>query len=502
MAVAARTSVAPPDSGEAAFGADGVRLEPSAARFARGPMRPGALTPVRSRVTGRMLGRSLRALDAVALVVAVAAAGAAHTGVAGLLVCSLASAAAFLVLPTLGAYLYTPEERLVQALARALGGAAAGMAGLALVAIVMPSVRPVGLPWTLAAGAGLALTHGGALVLIRRWRAQGRLTPNILVVGATENAARLVETALSTREVAVLGVFDDRSDRIAPAVHGVPVLGDTRALLTHRILPYIDRIVLTVNAAGPARTAELIERLRVLPNELCLFLDGEDPQSRSTTLSWLARSTLSVGGISARESRQMVKRVQDVVIAALLLVPVLPIMAVIALLVRLDSPGPVLFRQRRHGFNNEEITVWKFRSMRVDAADPAGARQVALNDDRVTRVGRVIRNTSLDELPQLFNVLTGEMSLVGPRPHPVGMKTAGEDSARLVAEYAWRHRMKPGITGWAQIHGSRGPVHTAEEVRRRVELDVDYIERQSFWLDLYILAMTLPCLLGDGEAVR
>ena len=302
--------------------------------------------------------------------------------------------------------------------------------------------------------------------------------------------------------MAVLGVFDDRSDRIAPTVHGVPVLGDTRALLNHRILPYIDRIVLTVNAAGPARTAELIERLRVLPNELCLFLDGEDPKSRSTTLSWLARSTLSVGGAKARESRQMAKRAQDLVIATLLLVPALPVMAVIALLVRLDSPGPALFRQRRHGFNNEEITVWKFRSMRVDATDMTGARQVALNDDRVTRVGRVIRNTSLDELPQLFNVLTGEMSLVGPRPHPVGMKTAGEDSARLVAEYAWRHRMKPGITGWAQIHGSRGPVHTAEEIRRRVELDVDYIERQSFWLDLYVLLTTLPCLLGDGEAVR
>ena len=180
----------------------------------------------------------------------------------------------------------------------------------------------------------------------------------------------------------------------------------------------------------------------------------------------------------------------------------LPVMAVIAALVRLDSPGPVLFRQRRHGFNNEEILVWKFRSMRTDATDDTGARQVSVDDDRVTRVGRFIRCTSLDELPQLINVLQGRMALVGPRPHPIGMKTAGQDSHRLVAEYAWRHRMKPGITGWAQINGSRGPVHTAEEVRRRVELDVDYIERQSFWLDLYILAMTLPRLLGDGEAVR
>jgi lipopolysaccharide/colanic/teichoic acid biosynthesis glycosyltransferase len=131
------------------------------------------------------------------------------------------------------------------------------------------------------------------------------------------------------------------------------------------------------------------------------------------------------------------------------------------------------------------------------------ARQVVADDERVTRVGRFIRKFSLDELPQLFNVLKGEMSLVGPRPHAIGMKTGEVESAKLVAEYAWRHRMKPGVTGWAAVKGSRGPVHTAEEVRRRVELDVEYIERQSVLLDLYILTLTLPCLLfGDREAVR
>jgi lipopolysaccharide/colanic/teichoic acid biosynthesis glycosyltransferase len=179
-----------------------------------------------------------------------------------------------------------------------------------------------------------------------------------------------------------------------------------------------------------------------------------------------------------------------------------PVMAIVAVAIRLDSPGPILFRQRRHGFNNEAITVWKFRSMRVEATDHTAKRQVEKNDTRVTKVGRFIRKTSLDELPQIFNVLTGEMSLVGPRPHPIGMMTAGEESQRLVAEYAWRHRMKPGITGWAQINGSRGPIHTREEVRQRVVLDVEYIERQSFWFDLYIMVMTLPCLLGDKDAIR
>jgi lipopolysaccharide/colanic/teichoic acid biosynthesis glycosyltransferase len=120
----------------------------------------------------------------------------------------------------------------------------------------------------------------------------------------------------------------------------------------------------------------------------------------------------------------------------------------------------------------------------------------------VTRVGRFIRSTSLDELPQIFNVLKGEMSLVGPRPHAVGMKTGSTESARLVAEYAHRHRMKPGITGWAAINGSRGPVHTPEQVKRRVALDIEYIERQSLMFDLMIMIRTLPCLIGDTKTVR
>jgi lipopolysaccharide/colanic/teichoic acid biosynthesis glycosyltransferase len=140
--------------------------------------------------------------------------------------------------------------------------------------------------------------------------------------------------------------------------------------------------------------------------------------------------------------------------------------------------------------------------MKVERADATASQQVKAGDDRVTRIGRIIRKTSIDELPQLFNVMTGEMSLVGPRPHAIGMKTAGEDSARLVAEYAWRHRMKPGLTGWAQINGSVGPVDTPEAVRRRVALDVEYIERQSFWLDLYILLVTVPRLIAQRDIVR
>ena len=504
MAVAARTSSPDLAAEPRVAPSDGVRLEPTEARAARGPFRPDVLSPVRTRLTGTMLRQSFRGLDGAVLLSMLALTPAlAHTPLRTLWPSLLGAALAFVVLPTVGAYAYDARESLLRAVCRVAGAMAlAAIPTLAIARLLSSAAELSTLVWSAAALLALCALHAGALVKVRRWRREGRLTPNILVVGATDNAMRLIETALATREVAVLGVFDDRSDRITATVHGVPVLGDTAALVRHRILPFIDRIVLTVNAAGPARTSELIERLRVLPNELCLFLDAEDEKSRASTLSWLARSTLSVGGAKAQESRQIAKRLQDLVFGASILVAALPLMALIGLAVRLDSPGPALFRQRRHGFNNEEITVWKFRSMRTETTDQAGARQVSLNDDRVTRVGRFIRRTSLDELPQFLNVLEGKMSLVGPRPHPIGMKTAGQDSARLVAEYAWRHRIKPGITGWAQINGSRGPVHTAEEVRRRVELDVDYIERQSFWLDLYILAMTLPRLLGDGGAVR
>ena len=184
------------------------------------------------------------------------------------------------------------------------------------------------------------------------------------------------------------------------------------------------------------------------------------------------------------------------------LVLLAPLMALIALAIRLDSPGPIFFRQRRHGFNHEEIVVWKFRSMRQEAADATASRQVTHDDDRITRIGRFIRKTSLDELPQLLNVITGEMSLVGPRPHAIGMKTGHIESARLVAEYAHRHRIKPGMTGWAAVNGSRGPLHTAQDVRTRVRLDIEYVERQSLWLDLWIMAVTVPVLLGDRSAVR
>jgi len=171
-------------------------------------------------------------------------------------------------------------------------------------------------------------------------------------------------------------------------------------------------------------------------------------------------------------------------------------MLVIAAAVKLDSKGPALYRQRRHGFNNRIITVLKFRTMRHDPEAPLAHAHDG--DPRVTRLGRFLRRTNLDELPQLFNVLRGEMSLVGPRPHAVGMKTCERELTEIVAEYAHRHRVKPGLTSWAQVNGSRGPIDSAASVRRRVRLDIDYVTRASLWLDLEILLRSAPVLLGGA----
>jgi Undecaprenyl-phosphate glucose phosphotransferase len=352
-------------------------------------------------------------------------------------------------------------------------------------------------------GAGLVALHTLWFALVARWRRHGWLTPNLVVVGATAHAEDLIEAAIQRRDVNILGIFDDRSERSPLAVLGVPVLGDTEAMLRHRIMPYVDLVVVTIDPAASARVREITSRLSVLPNRLTLVFDDPSAKRRSRAIDQLADAPLApLEAASGADRKAFAKRVQDVVIGTIGLVAAAPALALIALAVRLDSPGPVFFRQRRHGFNNEEIVVWKFRTMRHEAADARAERQVTADDDRITRVGRLLRSTSLDEVPQLFNVLRGEMSLVGPRPHAIGMKTGDVESAHLVAEYAHRHRIKPGMTGWAAIHGSRGPLHEADDVARRVALDVEYIERQSFWLDVAIMVRTVPSMLGDRDAIR
>jgi exopolysaccharide biosynthesis polyprenyl glycosylphosphotransferase len=191
----------------------------------------------------------------------------------------------------------------------------------------------------------------------------------------------------------------------------------------------------------------------------------------------------------------------DKVVGGLALIALSPVMLLTAIAIKLDSPGPILFKQRRYGFNNEVIEVYKFRSMYADQTDHAASKLVTMNDPRVTRVGRIIRKASLDELPQLFNVVfVGNLSLVGPRPHAVNAWAEQKRYDEAVDGYFARHRVKPGITGWAQINGWRGETDTHEKIQRRVEHDLYYIENWSLLFDLYILAMTPSALIKAENA--
>ena len=500
--------------------AEPVVLPAAEAEDRRGPLRPRRLISSRVRLGGRSLATAFRGADAAATgLLAWAACEVAHpqgllnTPVSGVLPFLLGAVALIVSLRAVRAYDFSAGDGLGRHLmqvtaAFVLTGAVMAAAFLPFAGAESETVRAIAF-WFCMSFAAIYMLHVWWWASVRRRRRSGALTPTVVIVGATENARRFIEKALETREVNILGVFDDRAagkgkrGRPQADLMGVPVLGDVEALLNHRVLPYVDKIVIAVTSSAQGRVRDLIGRLRVLPNAVSLFLDIDGQDLRAATLSRLADAPLAqVTGKVEDERRAFAKRVQDLVVGSLALVLAAPVMAGIAIAIKLDSPGPVLFRQRRHGFNNEAIVVWKFRSMRADAADATASRQVSADDDRVTRVGKLIRRTSMDELPQILNVLKGEMSLVGPRPHAIGMMTGDEESARLVAEYAHRHRIKPGITGWAAIKGSRGPVDTPEQVRNRVALDVEYIERQSFWLDLWIMVMTIPCLLGDRRAVR
>jgi exopolysaccharide biosynthesis polyprenyl glycosylphosphotransferase len=201
------------------------------------------------------------------------------------------------------------------------------------------------------------------------------------------------------------------------------------------------------------------------------------------------------------EVAALVKRIEDLVIGGICLLITFPLILVIALAIKLDSRGPVLFRQKRLGANDVPFDLLKFRSMYVDQTDPFGHQLTRAGDPRITRVGRFLRMASLDELPQLINVVKGEMSLVGPRPHALAASAAGVAYARAISDYPIRHRVKPGITGWAQVNGWRGETTTIDQIRRRVEHDLYYIENWSLSLDLLILGRTVVAVLSRANAI-
>jgi polysaccharide biosynthesis protein PslA len=479
----------------------------------RGPLRPAQLLTVRQRHNRRLAAHAFRTVD-VLLIVLVTTLTCAQAWDTPLLQITLrqalplAAGAALLLRLVVGMGLYSlgRKDRLAAHLATAVVATIATFAATALLDVAITEGRrpfEIAAVWALLCGLGLVILHVTWWTFVHRWRRDGWLTPNVVIVGATAHAENLISAIIERQDMHVLGIFDDRLDRSPSRLLGVPILGNTDALVNHRIVAFVDLIVIAVDPTAIQRIREITSRLSVLPNRITLLFDDLDATNLSAALADLGNGPLAplrpaVDG----HRRAFAKRLQDLLIGVPALIILGPIMLCVAVAVRLDSRGPIFFRQHRHGFNNEEIVVWKFRTMRHEVADARAERQVSKNDDRVTRIGRFLRTTSLDELPQLFNVIRGEMSIVGPRPHAIGMKSGEVQSSLLVAEYAHRHRIKPGMTGWAAVNGSRGALVDATDVGRRVKLDIEYIDRQSLWLDFRIIALTVPRMLGDRTSIR
>jgi Undecaprenyl-phosphate glucose phosphotransferase len=371
---------------------------------------------------------------------------------------------------------------------------------LAAAAGAWPGSRATAFASVVLAAALVAAPMRLGAAAIADWLLKAGLTERrAVVVGGGGNAEALIR-ALDSRpegDIRIVGIFDDRDDiRSPPVVAGRHKLGTIPELMEFARIARVDMLIVTLPLSAEERILTLLKSLWVLPVDIRLSSYSQDfqfPRRDGGGQGGLIEVLRNPLGDGARA----LKRAVDLTVASLALVALSPLMLATAMAIRLDTPGPVFFRQSRHGYNHRPIMVWKFRSMRQETCDPEGRRIVTRDDDRVTRVGRFIRKTSIDELPQLFNVLAGDLSLVGPRPHAVtGMSSRQQLFSEIVEGYSGRHRVPPGITGWAQVNGWRGEIDDPEELRQRFEHDLYYIENWSIWLDLRILAMT-PLKLFD-----
>jgi Undecaprenyl-phosphate glucose phosphotransferase len=363
------------------------------------------------------------------------------------------------------------------------------------------------LSWAISSIALISLFRILVPKIMRNLARNGQLSKNILVFGAGQQGADLVHRIQQSKEpwTRVIGVFDERVTRVAHEFEGLNVRVGMKEMIGFGRKHRADEIVVALPWSAEDRILEVIRAASVLPAQISLCPEltrgellrpemwvGSGVDHDMPVLPVLEKP---VDGWSA-----IAKQVFDLFFAGLFTLVTLPVFVAIALLIKVDSRGPILFKQERFGFNNQLIGVYKFRTMYVDQSDYAADKLTQKNDPRVTRVGAFLRRWSLDELPQLFNVLEGTMSVVGPRPHAINAKAGGTLYEDVIAEYAVRHKVKPGITGWAQVNGWRGNTETEEDLLGRVRHDLYYIENWSIVLDMTIVARTAWAVIkGDNS---
>jgi len=352
--------------------------------------------------------------------------------------------------------------------------------------------------WGILLMCGVRVVLYKALVVGAR---RGMIARTVAIIGAGEPGNRLIKALERRKEpwVHIIGVFDDRVGRAPELPSGSGILGTVDDLIAYSRQNRVDEILIALPWGAETRLLDILSRLRSVPANIRLapdvighhFLDRGFGRLGGVPVFNVYSKPISGWGA-------LLKRVEDLVFGGMALVVAAPLMVLCAIAIKLDSRGPILFRQNRYGYNNTLIGIYKFRSMYHEASDANCDRQTTRSDPRITRVGAVLRRTSLDELPQLLNVLIGDMSLVGPRPHATNTKAAGRLFEEVVREYAARHKVKPGITGWAQVRGWRGETDTEEKILRRVECDLFYMENWSIFFDIEILFRTIMVVAGKN----
>lgn len=358
--------------------------------------------------------------------------------------------------------------------------------------------------WFALGGSMLLATRVGMTIWIRRLKRQGTFNQRVAIFGAGPQGARLANY-IQTHDkltISIIGFFDDRRDGRVPAVaSNVPVIGNLQALVDLIREGGVDQVIVALPWSAEVRLQQVVRKLALTPvrirlaPDLASFVFSRRPVVLLGEMPVMTLFERPLSGIDAAA-----KSIEDRVLAIFILALIWPLLLVIAIAIKLDTPGPVFFRQPREGFNNRPFRVYKFRSMFHNRAQVDQIDQASRRDPRVTRVGRILRATSLDELPQLFNVLQGDMSLVGPRPHAPSTRAGGKLFSEVVSSYAARHKVKPGITGWAQVCGWRGETDTEEKLIKRFEHDLYYIENWSILFDFYILLRTAAALVVPRNA--
>ena len=358
--------------------------------------------------------------------------------------------------------------------------------------------------WMVISSLCLSLARPVLVAIVEKLSQNGRLALRTVIAGGGANAEALIQAfqASGKRDVDILGIFDDRRDeRGHVKISGYERLGTFEDLSACCRSGAVDLIIVTLPLVAQDRLLTILKRYWELPVDVRLSITNVKLPIHSRAYTFIGGvPLLAVFDKPLTDWQWILKSVVDRVLAFVLCVAAAPAMAMVAIALKLEGCGPVLFKQERYGFNNEPIEVFKFRSMVVNDNLDTGHGSVMKNDPRVTRVGRFIRKTSLDELPQLFNVLRGELALVGPRPHAKQSKSNAQIFELAVEGYFARHRMKPGITGWAQVNGWRGETDTHAKLMRRVEHDLYYIEHWSVLFDLGILALTPLAVLSGKNA--